>query len=223
MLTVETQNIASQIQKMSENKFKNIYRISSARLANWDYGSDGLYFVTICTQNHECYFGHITVKTQNIASLQETEIGKIAYQNWIQIPQHFPFIELDEFILMPNHIHGILNINNPSKKDWLPNQFEPQSKNIPSVIRGFKASVKKYATINNLEFSWQPRYYDRIIRDNNEFLNIRQYIIDNPINWDNLNRRDAKFCVSNKNEPTFCVSKYKDAKICISTDENLFI
>lgn len=91
------------------DKFQNKYRIPSARLQNWDYGSNALYFVTICTAHRECYFGKI-VNGKMILS----EIGNIANQFWFEIPIHFPFVVLDEFVVMPNHVHGIIVINKPN-------------------------------------------------------------------------------------------------------------
>lgn len=169
------------------DKYLNKYRIPSARLSNWDYGSHGLYFITICTKDRVPYFGEIVSerdpKTQNIASLRRTPIGEIAYQNWLDIPKHFDFIELDEFVIMPNHIHGILFINRPDKQFWEKNKFGIQSQNLASVIRGYKASVKTYATQNNIEFNWQPRYHDRVIQNKKEYLNVREYIFKNPEQW----------------------------------------
>lgn len=181
-------------------KFQNKYRIPSARLKGYDYGSHGLYFVTICTKEKTHYFGnivesddypspttethnHTSTETHNRASLRETEIGKIARKFWQQIPQHFPFIELDEFVIMPNHVHGILFINKPEEVTWTPNGFGSQSRNLASIIRAFKASVKRFANQNNIEFEWQSRYHDRIIRSYTELDNIREYIINNPIKW----------------------------------------
>lgn len=205
-------------------KFQNKYRIPSARLKGYDYGSHGMYFVTVCTKNKNHYFGtivetddcpsqintndcpsqkqnntepdnHLALQnknhnrasneTHNCASLRETEIGKIAREFWEQIPQHFPFVELDEFIIMPNHIHGILFINKPDKSDWNSNTFDTQTRNLASVIRAYKASVKRFANQNDIEFEWQSRYHDRIIRDFNEFSNIREYILNNPQKWAN--------------------------------------
>jgi len=166
-------------------KYKEKYRIESARLKNWDYGSHGLYFVTICTKNRECYFGDIaSAETQNIASLQPTAIGNVANQYWLEIRQHFPFVELDEYVIMPNHVHGILFLNRPDYDGWQPNKFGPQSKNLASIIRGYKAGVKTFATTNQIEFEWQPRYYDHIIKSEKDLNNIRQYIIDNPVKWE---------------------------------------
>ena len=89
-----------------QNKFQNKYRIPSSRLQTWDYGTNGAYFITICTQNREHFFGIV----QN-GTVQLSEIGKIAEQLWIEIPNQFPFIELGNFVVMPNHVHGMLIIN----------------------------------------------------------------------------------------------------------------
>jgi putative transposase len=102
----------------------------------------------------------------------------------LEIPRHFSFIELDDFVLMPNHLHGILFLNKLNHENWQDNKFGPQSQNLPSVIRGYKAAVKKYATMHQLDFSWQSRYYDRVIRSEKELQNIRSYIQNNPNKWD---------------------------------------
>ena len=185
----------------TENKqmdlFRNKYRINSARLADWDYSSNGFYFVTICTKDRQQYFGAIQNasipgnetqnalsgdetenaltgnETQNLASLQATDMGIIAAQYWTDIP----------FIIMPDHLHGILLFNKNESNEWQPNKAGVQSKNLASVIRGFKAGVTKYATMSDIEFQWQPRYYDRVIRNADELERIRKYIGDNPANW----------------------------------------
>jgi putative transposase len=157
----------------AEIKFKNKYRIPSTRSKNWNYASAGYYYVTICTYNRVNHFGSI-VNNQMVLS----GIGRIAEEYWRNIPGHFPFVELDEFIIMPNHIHGVIVINNKTinvetqnfaslqkTSNKIINQFAPQSKNLPSIIRGYKAGVKKWATMNNIDFKWQPRFYDHVIRD----------------------------------------------------------
>ena len=178
------------------DKYKQTFRISSARLEKWDYGSHALYFVTICTKNKEHLFGEVVysavnteqfdqpLETQSIASLRKTEIGEIAANYWEQIPAFHPFVELDEFIVMPNHLHGIIFINKPEHEVWQPNTFGPQSMNLASIIRGYKAAVKKYATMNGIEFFWQSRYFDRVIRSEKELQNIRNYILKNPEKWE---------------------------------------
>lgn len=189
-------------------KFKQTYRIPSARLKGFDYGSNGLYFITICTHQRIHYFGEIvetrncasgdhpvetrdcasnlpieTIETGNRPSLQATEIGRIAHQYWSEIPQHYPFVELDEFVVMPNHLHGILFFNRPDKIDWVESKFGVQSRNLAAVIRGFKSSVKRYANLNSIEFDWQARFHDSIIRNEEALRNISDYIRNNPINW----------------------------------------
>ncbi|MFA6087312.1 hypothetical protein [Mucilaginibacter sp.] len=138
-----------------DDKFKNKYRTAPARRLSLDYGSHGLYFVTICTKGRLPYLGDVisnaSQETQNIASLQKTCIGEVSEKNWLDIPKHFNFVEVDEYVIMPNHIHGILFINKPDKEDWQTNKFGAQSQNLASIIRGYKASVKAYATSNNIE------------------------------------------------------------------------
>jgi len=93
------------------DKFKNKYRIPSARLATWDYGSDAAYFITINTAKNVHYFGKIVNK-----KMQYTEMGQLAEKYWLEIPQHFPYIELGNWVIMPNHTHGILIINKSATK-----------------------------------------------------------------------------------------------------------
>jgi len=166
-------------------KFQEKYRIPSARLQGYDYGQNGAYFITICTKNRNRYFGEI-IETQYFASLRQTTMGEIANEYWQEIPKHFPFIVLDEYIIMPDHLHGILFIDkgeNESLVIGYKNTFGPQSGNISSVIRGYKAAVKSFSTKSKIEFAWQPRFYDHIIWDKDELNRIRNYIIQNPANW----------------------------------------
>ena len=207
--------------------YNNKYRIESARLAGYDYGSNGAYHITICTKDRLHHFGEIVEtdinpsarqnaspfeenvplfggvppktdrnpldktdrkpldKTDRNPSLRFTLIAEIAAEHWLRIPQFFPFVSLDSFVIMPNHLHGILFINKQENEEWKQNKFGSQSQNIPSIIRGFKSSVKRYANAENIPFEWQERYHDRIIRDNKELENIRLYIFNNPQNWIN--------------------------------------
>ncbi|MCH9008587.1 hypothetical protein IIA29_11380 [candidate division KSB1 bacterium] len=184
---------------MTDDLFKNKYRIKSTRLQGWDYSRNGYYFVTICVKNRECAFGKIEDDEMVLS-----DIGKMTEQCWRGIPEHFPFVKLDEFIIMPNHIHGIIVIAKDEDVDPAniethnvethnyasppqhenPNKFGPQSKNLASIIRGFKVGVKKWATMNGIHFEWQPRFYDRIIRDEKELWNVRNYIRHNHLKWD---------------------------------------
>jgi len=162
-------------------------RISSYRLKGYDYGSNSMYSVTINTKNKVNFFGEvIEEKLPNgklIAKLQETEIGRVANEYWQSIPEHFPFVQLDEFVVMPNHIHGVLFFYKPDYDKRQPNKFGPQSQNLGSVIRGFKAGVKAYATTNNITFQWHPRYYDSVVRSMDHLNNLRVYIRNNPRKW----------------------------------------
>jgi putative transposase len=161
-------------------RFRRRYRIETARLAGYDYGASGLYFVTICTRDRYPFFGTIADGANNI---EPSVVGSSVLDCWQAIPDHFPFVVLDAFQLMPNHLHGIIWIDKPDHTDWQPNQFGPQSQNLASVIRGFKVGVTKQARIYRADFGWQPRYHDRIIRDDAELQRVRDYIDANPANW----------------------------------------
>jgi putative transposase len=176
--------------EIMEGKYRSKYNTTSSRWAGWDYGSNGAYFITICTKDRVKYFGEVEVldsefntETQSIVSLRATEIGEVAYHNWEGIQLFHPYVELDQFIVMPNHVHGILFIDKPDKTSWEENKFGPQRNNLGSILRGYKSSIKTYATINAIEFLWQSRYYDRVIRNEKEYLNIKEYIRNNPDQW----------------------------------------
>jgi len=187
------------------DKFQDIYRIPSARAAWWDYRNDAAYFATVCTASHEHYFGEI-VETAAKQKMQLSEIGQIAHQNWIKIPDHFPFIRLDAFVVMPNHIHGILIIDNPisfgdavktlhatslqqsSDPPTIKNEemaaISPKWGSFSTVIRSYKSSVSKQAREIHADFAWQTRFHDHIIRDEESWRKIQEYILTNPTRWD---------------------------------------
>jgi REP element-mobilizing transposase RayT len=158
------------------NLFNDKFRTKTTRLASWDYGSNGKYFVTICTDQKTPYFG--SINDSNL--LDGTEIGDYAKKSWESIPDHFPYVQLDCFILMPDHLHGILCFSKKERSVWQTNQFGTQTQNLGSVIRCFKGEVKRFATRQSIDFQWQARYYDRIIRNDLECDQIREYIINNP-------------------------------------------
>ncbi len=175
-------------------KFNNKYRIEPARLKNWDYGNSAAYFITICTANRHHFFGK--VQDEEIIC---SNIGAIVEQEWIKTPEVRPDmnLELGEFVVMPNHFHGIIFIgnneyNSDGDRDAMhrvstdgiyKNEFGPQSKNVSSIIRGFKSAVTIQAKKINPDFGWQPRFYDHIIRNPKSYDVISQYIIDNPKKW----------------------------------------
>lgn len=194
------------------DRFQNKYRIPSARLQTWNYGNAGMYFITICTKNREFYFGEIVNDEMKLS-----ELGKIAETEWIKTIELRPDmnLEMGEFVVMPNHMHGIILIgenkynsgnhrddhNDPGGRDAMhcvskgdkhtdannknkpTNQFGPQSKNLASILRGYKSALTTFARKKNILFDWQPRYHDHIIRSMDDYYRISNYIINNPGNW----------------------------------------
>jgi len=276
-------------------KFQGKYRISSARLKSWDYASEGIYFITICTKNREHYLGEIVRSIRKQNEMKLSVLGMAVEMEWLRTPEIRPDMNLSlgEYQVMPNHFHAILiigenqfntnktiddprtnpadprrdamlaslnnsdsksdtdamfaslnntnsksypdamfaSLNNTNSKSYPDamlaslnnsdsksdpdamlaslndpdfnqiseleyqmiiqsntkgiNKFAPQSKNLGSVMRGFKSSVSSFAKDNNVIFNWQPRYYDHVIRNHNEFMRISMYIRNNPANWKN--------------------------------------
>ncbi len=193
-----------------EFKFQWKYNPKSNRLQGFDYSSQWWYFITICTKDRQNFFGEILNGKMIL-----NDFWKIAEKYYLEITKHFPFVILDEFVIMPNHIHGIiiidtqpfvetkdilfLNENSQSVEtksvetknlSSLPSSQSHQipkwtSKTIWSIIRWFKIGVTKYTReYTNIFQIWQPNYYDRIIRNENELDNIRKYIIENPLKWE---------------------------------------
>ena len=169
---------------MDDLLFKNKYRIKSIRLKDWDYSSNGAYYITICTKNRECSFGKIVDGKMTLNYL-----GEIIKQCWYDLPNHYGNCNLDEFVIMPDHIHGIVIINN-DHKSLVEAGLKPASTNVYSkrhglfeFIRGFKTfSSRKINKIqNSFHFQWQHDYYEHIIRGDNELNRIREYIINNPL------------------------------------------
>ncbi len=214
------------------DKFQNKFRIQSVRLQNWDYGSDAMYFVTICTQGRECYFGNIENKIVILS-----EIGRIARECWQNIPIHFQFAKLDEFVVMPNHVHGIIVID---KHDDGRNEFDGMgniqnggdggdggdgrdgrdainrvstdtemetktaivgfardknpmlNNNLSRIIRWYKGRTTFESRKIHPGFAWQSRYHDHIIRNDAEIQRIKNYIINNPLNWEDNTLKEKK-------------------------------
>ncbi|MBN1415394.1 MAG: transposase [Bacteroidales bacterium] len=167
-------------------KYQHKYRVDTSRAKWWDYNNAGLYYVTICTNDRINYFGDI-VDNEMVLS----DIGKMAVEYWLRIPVHLPFVELDEFIVMPDHIHGIIVIENtiptnqspPILKNIHMTTISPKYGSLSSVIRSYKSALTKWCNSNNLFFEWQSRFYDRIIRNDDELNRVRQYIRNNLVHW----------------------------------------
>jgi putative transposase len=200
----------------------------SIRLKGYDYAREGAYFITVCTKAKEWLFGEVIN-----GEMRLNDMGTAILQCWKGIPKHFPNAVLDEFIVMPNHIHGIIiftvgakNIS-PDFCDDKPDRAKNispipcvspipcygtvgakdillcfidggrnRAKNISplqhgttmtigSVIRGFKIGVTKWARVNGASYNpWQRNYYEHIIRNETELNKIREYVINNPLNWE---------------------------------------
>ena len=189
----------------------------SIRLRGHDYSQPGAYFITLCVQDRECLFGEIIN-----GEMKLNNVGKFAKMCWIAIPDHFPRVKLDEFVIMPNHVHGILIIRdfpamgidvgatdpvalareprcpdraidpvtpttdgNKNKLRKRPNG--PSAGSIGAIIGQYKSVIsKRINTIHQTpgKIRWQRDFYDRISRNENELFRIRQYISNNPMQWD---------------------------------------
>ena len=146
------------------------------RLGRWDYGSNAIYLVSICTEKCVPYLG-VVVASQNIATLQKTEIGKCAENCINEIPNHYNFVEIIHFEILPNIIYLILKINKSVQdKSWNVGNFGPQSMNLGAIVRGFKIGVTKFSIQQQIVFYWQRRFFDRIIRDESELNSIKKFI-----------------------------------------------
>jgi len=146
------------------------------RLQGFDYASNNLYFITICTARKRKYFGEIR---RNIVGL--SEIGN-ATALFLQTIVESKNNVLDEFILMPNHLHCIINLKQDKNITLGCNQFSrPRTGSVSMLINHFKGQVKKWCNSNGFNhFQWQSRFYDRVIRNDEEYWAIKNYIINNP-------------------------------------------
>lgn len=163
----------------------------SIRLQGYDYSQPGAYFITICTKDRKYLFGNIID-----GKMVLNEYGKIAQQCWLDIPLHYQNVELNEFVVMPNHVHGIIiiNINDTvGTIHELPLHELPLQKQqrrlmtLPKIIGRFKMNSAKQ--INQLRQTpgiplWQRNYYEHIIRNKHELNRIKEYIINNPLKWE---------------------------------------
>ena len=158
------------------------FRRRSIRLRGYDYSRSGAYFVSIVTSQRQCLFG---VGADGGVNL--TELGFISDECWRAIPEHFPFVELGAFVVMPNHVHGIITIRKGT--EWRAPEKPRFGKPIPGslgiIIRQYKSSVsRKIKQAFDKGSIWQRNYYERVIRDDHEFERIRRYIEANPAKWE---------------------------------------
>lgn len=175
--------------------FQTKYRTESSRLKDWDYSNPWWYYVTINTKNHENYFEHV----EN-GNMILNQLGKIVEEEWLKTKTIRTNVDLDFFVVMPTHLHGIVIINssevethrvrlqdNPNliSGDACDASLRKINNSLSHIIGGFKSAVtKRIREIGFDEFCWQSRFYDRIIRNETELLNIRRYIEQNPLKWE---------------------------------------
>jgi putative transposase len=171
----------------------NRHHRRSIRLKGYDYSHTGVYFITLCTYDRECLFGEIVRGT-----MQLNKFGEIVAEEWLKSVEIRQEIELDNWVIMPNHFHAIVIIdraisdrgecNSPessdsSKSDKI--QMRPRS--LSSLVTGFKSSVTRRINQNRNHSDcpvWQRNYYDHIVRDTDSWEKIFNYIDANPSNWE---------------------------------------
>jgi putative transposase len=170
----------------------DIHHRHSIRLREYDYSAIGAYFVTICVHMRECLYGGIIN-----GEMELNEVGRMVEEVWKVLPKRFPQVELDEYIIMPNHFHGIVVINNesghvgaihelPLHHGAISAQMHRRNMLLPKIIGYFKMNSAK--GINRLRDMqgvpvWQRNYYERIIRDEKDLNAARKYIAENPLKW----------------------------------------
>jgi len=172
----------------------SIHHRQSLRLRGYDYSQEGAYYVTICTRNRKRLFGNIIGK-----EMQLNEAGKMIRSIWKELPLRFPNIDLDEFIIMPNHIHAVLviiraDIHTDESRiltEERPNGTLPGT--VGRILQAYKslttdkyiAGVKQWGWKPFSRKLWQRNYWEHIIRDEKDYNYICEYIYDNPAQWDN--------------------------------------
>ncbi len=175
----------------------DVHHRRSIRLRDYDYSTAGAYFVTICTFERECLLGDVVNGEMRLNGM-----GQIVQDEWLRTAEMRNNIVLDEFIVMPNHFHGIIHIRDTVGAHCMrPDHNERtdvnrahvgaplrrrKSGSIGSIVAGFKSAVTK--RINQLRDNlnapvWQRNYYERVIRDDHELQTVQQYVVDNPVKW----------------------------------------
>lgn len=180
-----------------------MFQRKSLRLATFNYAKPGAYFVTICTKDNKNIFGKIR---NGVVELSEE--GLIAYRCWQEITSHFGNVSIDEFVIMPNHVHGIIEIldvgarfiaprkSNGSNYGGFAGRGNPMgSGSLGEIVRWFKGRItyecqkgainRAPTDIINTAAIWQRNYHDHIVRDDEDLNRIRQYIRENPAKWNN--------------------------------------
>jgi len=170
--------------------YKNKFRVESNRLTEWDYSTPWWYYVTFCTKNFKCWFGEI-----KNGKMILNDLGQIVEEEWLKTKDIRANVDLDYYVIMPNHFHGIPIIKDveTSRRDVsrvketghrpVSTQLKPNS--LGSIIGQFKSvCTKRIHKLGFTDFQWQPRFYDHIIRNEADLRRIRNYIQNNPLKWE---------------------------------------
>jgi putative transposase len=161
--------------------FKNRYRVPSARLRSWDYRWAGVYSVTICTRGRVRCLGEIREEQACLSTM-----GEVVAEEWEKIPRRHSRVSLDEWIIMPDHIHGLLIFEGSPKEGSSPEQPSLLlSESLGVVIGQFKSKATKRICwgLRLRDFAWQERFHDTIVRDLEALERLRAYIRENPLRW----------------------------------------
>jgi len=164
----------------------------SIRLRGYDYTKPGAYFLTICTADRAPLFGEVVDGIVHHSSL-----GGVASAFWSDIGIHFPFVTVDAFIVMPDHVHGILVFNGdgaiPLNGVTIFSAISPRRGSLVVVVRSYKGAVTSHARRDGFEGPvWQRGIYEHIIRDGQALARIRRYIVSNPARWREARVRSAR-------------------------------
>jgi len=168
-------------------RFRNRYRIPSARLVSWDYRWAGVYSVTICTWGRVCWFGEIVEGQMSLSPP-----GKVVAEAWRKIPGIDARVSLDEWVVLPDHLHGILIIQGrPQKEQNCEGDSHLFAQSLGAVIGQFKSNATKRIRrdLKQPKFEWQTRFWDTILRDPSDLDRARAYIRENPARWNAQRRR----------------------------------
>ena len=154
------------------------------RLRGYDYSQAGVYFCTLCVHRvhrHKMLLGDIGDQ-----SMKMNRFGRMIEESWHEMGEHRAEVALDAFVVMPNHVHLVLWIAGEAQTEAFESRFGPQkSKSLPTIIGGFKSAATRAVGLARAEKTdvWQRRFFDRIVRTEDQLLNVRRYIENNPANW----------------------------------------
>jgi REP element-mobilizing transposase RayT len=152
----------------------------SIRLPGYDYAQGGAHYITLCTARRARLFGHIAAGRMTLSAL-----GRAAEEEWLQTPQIRPNVDLDAFVVMPDHFHAVVVIAERADVATA-SGFRSPSHTLGAIVRGFKAAVTRQANTlwqTSGMIVWQRNYYEHIVRDDADLDRIRRYIAANPTRW----------------------------------------